>query len=368
MAGEAQALTEAGDLFAAFKARSRFGSLDGLRALSVLAVVWFHTSSITDLGSLQLLARTHQGVTLFFAISGFLIVTLLLRERERRGRIDLKAFYIRRSLRIFPLYYATLAVYLALVLVVERSSPSGREFLGNLVYFLTYTSNWFVLNEGRVIFYFAWSLAMEEQFYLVWPYLQATLTPRRALAAILLFIGIVAVVQLSAYGVPAAERGRVLRIAFGVPLAICFGVVLALTLNERRGYAFADWLFGHKASPIAWMMILLGCLAWKGTPDVAIHAAAVGLVGASVYREDHYLRPLLASRPLVHIGMVSYGIYLLHMLVKNVVLKVAGAAHIELASVPLFTLTVLGAIVVATVSFTTFEAHFQRWKPVHASA
>lgn len=132
-----------------FRNRRIFGSLDGLRALSVVAVIWHHT---TGPHVSALLASGPHGVTLFFAISGFLIVTLLLRERDRAGRIDLKAFYIRRSLRIFPLYYAVIAVYTLLVCVVERNNPVGREFFNNLPFFLIYTSNWFVLLEGRVIF------------------------------------------------------------------------------------------------------------------------------------------------------------------------------------------------------------------------
>lgn len=93
--------------------------------------------------------------------------TLLLRERERNSKIDLKAFYIRRSLRIFPLYYGVLFLYMVLVSVLERDSTAGQAFFNNLIYFATYTSNLFVPLDGRVIFYFAWSLAAEEQFYLM---------------------------------------------------------------------------------------------------------------------------------------------------------------------------------------------------------
>jgi peptidoglycan/LPS O-acetylase OafA/YrhL len=105
-----------------------------------------------------------QGVSLFFASSGFLITTLLLREKARNSRIDLKAFYVRRSLRIFPLYYGVLLVHIALVTLLERDSVTGQAFYDNLIYFATCTSNLFVPLDGRVIFYFAWSVAAEEPF------------------------------------------------------------------------------------------------------------------------------------------------------------------------------------------------------------
>lgn len=154
-----------------FRSTRFFASLDGLRCLSILAVIWHHTAGHSF--DLALSRRGHHGVTLFFAISGFLITTLLLREKQRLGDISLRKFYMRRSLRIFPLYYTVLLIYIALVAAMERGTHAGREFWGNLPAYATYTSNWFVDLKGeRVIFYFAWSLATEEQFYLVWPWVQ----------------------------------------------------------------------------------------------------------------------------------------------------------------------------------------------------
>uniref|UniRef100_UPI0025BF7B9B acyltransferase family protein n=1 Tax=Hydrogenophaga sp. TaxID=1904254 RepID=UPI0025BF7B9B len=137
-----------------FLALRRFDSLDGLRALAVIAVVWQHTAGKAFSGT-PLATIGGEGVTLFFAISGFLITTLLLRERDRRGTIDLRAFYVRRTLRIFPIYYLTLLTYVVLVWTFERDSEAGQEFFSNLPYFFTYTSNWFVELKERTIFYFA---------------------------------------------------------------------------------------------------------------------------------------------------------------------------------------------------------------------
>jgi peptidoglycan/LPS O-acetylase OafA/YrhL len=96
--------------------------LDGLRCLSIAAVIWHHAGGTRHSG---LLFRGHHGVSLFFAISGFLITTLLLRERVRNGQVSLGRFYGRRTLRIFPLYYAVIALYVALVYLLDRRSDAG---------------------------------------------------------------------------------------------------------------------------------------------------------------------------------------------------------------------------------------------------
>ena len=157
------------DPFASFMSVRNFSALDGLRAVSVLAVIWSHASGVHDLA---LLNQGRRGVDFFFAISGFLITTLLLREHSRSGGISLRDFYFRRTLRIFPLYYAVLCLYCVLAFLTLSGKPKGAEFWNNLPAFLTYTSNWFVSADHAgdgVTFYFAWSLATEEQFYLFWP-------------------------------------------------------------------------------------------------------------------------------------------------------------------------------------------------------
>lgn len=93
-----------------FLRQRTFGSLDGLRAISIIGVVWHHTGADTGLRGMT---RGFLGVDLFFVISGFLIVSLLLRERRRTGAISLRAFYARRLLRIFPLYYGVLGTLTA---------------------------------------------------------------------------------------------------------------------------------------------------------------------------------------------------------------------------------------------------------------
>ena len=131
--------------------------LDGLRGLAILPVIWHHSTPRLLPG---VLGKGAVGVDLFFALSGFLITTLLLRERRERGSISLGAFYARRSLRIFPLYYAVLAAYAARALTSPASFAPAAHFLRSLPYHATYTANWFVDYSvpHDVIFAFSWTV------------------------------------------------------------------------------------------------------------------------------------------------------------------------------------------------------------------
>lgn len=339
-----------------FLAQRRFGSLDGLRALSILAVVWHHTAPA---GLPTALAHAGaNGVTLFFAISGFLITSLLLAERARTGGVDLRAFYIRRALRIFPLYYLVLAVYVVVVALLERDALARQAFFHHLPYFASYTSNLFVALEGRTIFYFAWSLATEEQFYLLWPPLLVWAGVARAAWPLGLLAG-------------ATLAGGLLGVAglAAVPLALLAGALMAMALRHPRGWAVLQPLLGTPAAPLAWALVLVAAAMAGWAP--LVHLAATGLVGACVLRESHALSGLLQWRPLVHVGVVSYGVYLLHMLCKNLAQRLLAAggwgadSAVGAWMLPLATLGL--AVAAATFSFRTYEAWFLRRKPRHVA-
>lgn len=336
--------------FSRFREQRYFGSLDGLRALSIIAVIWSHTApSWTGAAGAETGAN---GVTLFFAISGFLITTLLLRERERHGSIDLKAFYLRRTLRIFPLYYAVLLIYLIAVLTFENGTEAGENFFSNLKYFATYTSNLFVPLDGRVIFFFAWSLATEEQFYLIWPPLMILLGSQgRALT----LLGLVMAICVLAQWANNPWAGV-------VPIAITGGCALAILLHSEKGYALCHTVLGHSASGLAILALLVPALVWPALPDTLIHVLCVALVGACVMRESHLLSGLLRFRPLAYIGTVSYGMYLIHMLCKNLMIRILGALNLEQEGLALFFSTLALVVLVAGLSYRYFESFFLRLK------
>lgn len=337
----------------AFLQTRYFPSLDGLRCLSIVAVIWHHAAGASG----GVLAKGYLGVNLFFAISGFLITTLLIREQGSQGTIDLGAFYARRTLRIFPLYYLVLALYTVLTLRIEPDSPAGAQFRANLPYFATYTSNWFVARDAgtRVIFYFAWSLATEEQFYAVWPsiirFARAWYGP--AIAAVLALVAHVAAGSAVAAG---WIDGRLLaaRIAASIAPAICFGCLAAIVLHRPAGLRFAQSLLGRRASAAAVGVLLAGCMAVDAVPQIAIEALMAVLVAACCLRRGGQLGTLLENRLVRHVGTVSYGMYLLHMLVINAVRRLLpdqGGVVVFAVALPLTAL-------VATLSYESIEKHF----------
>ncbi len=338
-----------------------FGSLDGLRAISIIAVIWQHTgapafpdSVLSGVGS--------EGVTLFFAISGFLITTLLLRERAKFGHINLKAFYARRTLRIFPLYYAVLFLYVIAVLLFERETPAGQQFFKNFWYFFTYTSNWFVELQDRTIFYIAWSLAAEEQFYLLWPPVLVLLaTSKRALALLALILVVLVALELGPM-VGAFHHAGLAWFVDKVPLAIILGAAGALLLDHPRGFALLEPVLGRYGSSILMAIISGLVLSWPQAPRALLHLVLVMLVLSTCMAPVHGLQRLLTLRPLVTIGTISYGMYLLHLLAGHAAEKLLVKAGIALNWQGSFVVTLVASALAAALSYRYYESWFLKMK------
>ena len=353
------------DAYRLFRSTKTFDSLNGFRGIAVLMVIWHHTTSKLFAG-IQILHLGYLGVEFFFVISGFLITTLLLREKEKTGKISLKHFYIRRSLRIFPIYYTIILVYFIVVNIFERGTPAGLGFMSNLKYYLTYTSNWFVeLDQPRVIFYLAWSLATEEQFYLVWPSIEKFLKERWVILAA---IGMILVSTFAALGmftwiIP--YKSLPTTILKRISVAICLGVLLAHVFHSRRSFAVAYKILGYRWSCIIALMGLIAAMQFQPRMSTMnlnlIFVMMMLLIGSCVIREDHWLAKPMAWPPLALVGLLSYGIYLMHMLCFNAVKMFAAAVgvHYKYIAFPLTTLLVVGA---AWVSYTYFESYFLRLK------
>jgi peptidoglycan/LPS O-acetylase OafA/YrhL len=141
--------------------------LDGLRGIAILVVLAAHTGvpGFADGGG-------GAGVTLFFVLSGFLITSLLLAEKSRYGRVDLRAFYVRRALRLFPALAAALIVValLAVTGLMPQDARVGVDYRIVLAGVVCYVANWvWVAGQPIGMLSHTWSLAVEEQFYILWP-------------------------------------------------------------------------------------------------------------------------------------------------------------------------------------------------------
>lgn len=335
-----------------------FGSLDGLRAIAVLGVIWQHVAGLHG----GALGRAGLGVSLFFAISGFLITTLLLREHRRDGSLHLRRFYIRRTLRIFPLYFAVLGLYVVLVALTRHGTAEGTQFFDNLAAYATYTSNWFV--QGSVaedaIFYHAWSLATEEQFYLVWPALLLAVLalvhmPGRglALACAVLGAGVLAD-QVATHVIEGSSFG--LTVVRSIATPICLGAILAAILHHPAGYDTAGRILGsQRAAPLLALALIVSL---QTLPTFCVELCMALLVAAVCVREDHPLAAGLAAGPLRLVGVVSYGVYLMHMLAANAVRPLLGHD----VGIDVFAAAAIVAVAMAYVSYRFFETPILRLK------
>ena len=272
--------------------------LDGLRALAVMAVAWSHWERPYQYG-----LPFGAGVHLFYVLSGFLITGILLRLRELDDkRTALTAFYIHRALRILPAFYA------ALLLAWLVDSATADEILKWHATFLT-TVLIFSRAEWPGALSHFWSLAVEEQFYLVWPWL-IVFAPRHLLAALVAFAilaaplwrlslasagyseslqGVLTLGSLDSLGV-----GALLAVTRCRPnLLLCaLAPRLALWIAELLGAALPPWLVVTK--PL-FQAAVFGWLVLRASDGFT------GLAGR-----------LLASRPVVYLGKISYGVYLIH--------------------------------------------------------
>jgi peptidoglycan/LPS O-acetylase OafA/YrhL len=332
---------------ARFLAQRHFGSLDGLRCLAILPVVWHHATPYPLPG---IWGKGPAGVDLFFCISGFLITTLLLREKARTGKLALGAFYLRRALRILPLYYAVLLSYVVFALCLPAALPQRAHFFRTLPLYASFTANWFA-DFGvshPILFSFAWSLCIEEQFYAFWPWLVRSCSARGALIAMCALLVVDCLAERSSIG------GYPFRIVTSFAAPIGFGALAALLLSERRSFDALFRLLGRAwSAPLA-----LASVFWPGAPLLVFQASLATLVCTAVIREHHGLSWLLRARAVSYVGAVSYGLYLLNSTAIAVVRR-AFPAHASASGFVFFASLPL-ALVLAALSHRYFEAPFLR--------
>lgn len=350
----------------------RFDYFDGLRSVSIFIVILYHSGPRFGIDG-PLVGAGHAGVDLFFVISGFLITTLLVKEKEKYGAINLKNFYFRRALRIFPLYYLMLFGHLLLCLyVIDEAYPAeSAQFVGNFFYFFTYTSNWFVsLNdEHRTILYHAWSLAAEEQFYLCWPpVLYLVRKKSRALAMVLLASAVS--LAFRSYGASSPELLTVLpaKIISSIPLGICVGVLLSLLLHSRHGEVVFRAI-NRKLVPEFSVLVLIVSYAFYAAGSISI--TFLQLVMGFCVMVLSTNRPFLASGLftsdlVVRYGKVSYGQYLYHMLCLNAVMWLG--SMVSVPGVVSLSVVFVASYVVSVASYVYFESYFLGKKKKYSSA
>jgi peptidoglycan/LPS O-acetylase OafA/YrhL len=301
----------------------RIPALDGLRAIAVVLVMAGHGSDAylphwSESLWLAPLVNASLGVRLFFVLSGFLITTLLLREHQRNGFIDWRAFLFRRCLRIWPAIYAYLAVMLLLTsLGIVIISPG--QFLAAATFSWNYASLWLHHGspQGSWFLGHLWTLALEQQFYLIWPLIIVGLGWRHAgRLAILVPLALPLLRVLCWLAFP-GQRGQLGMMFHTAIDSILIGCAFAIYQQPIR-----RWLVGRPwVLPLAFGFVfllspLLGDLLrpWRITIGFGLDGVACGILILAAKDPFSQLAQRWATslqwRPLVGLGTISYGLYL----------------------------------------------------------
>ena len=328
--------------------------LDGLRAIAACGVMISH--ALKELSRFAGHAPHHslelgrQGVTMFFALSGFLITYLLLEEREREGHIDLRAFYVRRILRIWPLYFVALGLAIA-----YHGQTTG------LLLFLFFLSNVaFVTDRYVPDTAPLWSIGIEEQFYALWPLVVSRV--RRLvplLVCVIVALPIARVAVHHALG-PGRHVANDLLGTFGYD-AMAVGALFAI--GYRNGNALLLRI-ARTAWPHLAFAALVGLLAVNqlGWLHVLLPPLVALLTSIFIVAQVASPRPLinLEAPPLRFVGRISFGVYVYHMLVIALLVRVLGTTELPGAAIVVVVCAV--TIVVAALSYRLIERPFLRLK------
>ena len=344
--------------------------LDGLRAIAVLAVIAYHLNPAWAPGGLL-------GVGVFFTLSGYLITDLLLGQREATGRLQLGDFWLRRARRLLPALFLMLAVVVAWVTLLDRSLLPGLR--GDVLAAVGYVSNWW--NIVREASYFArfgppppldhlWSLAVEEQFYLIWPWLLwlglRYVPGRYTLAGLTLAGAALSAAAMALIYQPGVDPTRVYEGTDTRAFGLLIGAALAMVWPSRELRADRVNHLGRLLSDGAGVvgLVVIGILVWQTSEyapflykgGIVLLSVATVLVLTALVHPASWLGVAVGWSPLRWLGVRSYGIYLWHYPI--IVLTAPGPQ--QRINLSLEVLQVVATIVVAALSWQFFEEPIRR--------
>jgi peptidoglycan/LPS O-acetylase OafA/YrhL len=333
--------------------------LDGLRGLAVCGVLLFHANGLLRGGYL--------GVDLFFVLSGFLITSILVREHEKSGTIDLKAFWVRRARRLLPALLSlipAIALY-ARTLAAKDELPGLRA---DALATIGYVANWRAILARRSYWEMftapsplehTWSLAIEEQFYVVWPLLVFALlvVAKKNVRALLLTSVVLGLASCAAMAVLYATGGDTTRVYLGTDTrgaAILVGAALATSgLVRGKPSRVVDGIAiaGAIVLAIAWLRL-------DGQDDRLYRGgfwitelAGAALLLACVRNPEGIVARVFSLKPLRLMGLVSYGVYLWHWPIYVVLTP----ERVHLGAIPLLVVRIALTLAIAAASYRWFE-------------
>lgn len=302
---------------AAHQNRSYYPALDGLRGLAILLVIFYH-----NFGFINYFFFGWLGVDLFFVLSGFLITDILLNSSGKRG--FLRNFYMRRVLRIFPLYYLTLLIFLVILPLFNLKDVNLDYYVNNQLWFWTYLQNWLLIfypsTSKAESLNHLWSLAVEEQFYLVWPFIILAIRKLKAILLLLvtLLIGVVTL-RFCLWIYQIEDLAYFNLYTFSRIDGICIGSMLAVLRKISPGSINRYFTFIVLAlAALNFVFYFFNKESRFSYPYLAIagyttFAIIFGLlVNEGVERDNVIVNKIFDSRILKFFGSISYSLYVFH--------------------------------------------------------
>jgi peptidoglycan/LPS O-acetylase OafA/YrhL len=353
--------------------RSYYPALDGLRGIAILLVVFLH-----NFGFMNYFFFGWLGVDLFFVLSGFLITDILLNSLGKPH--FLRNFYMRRILRIFPLFYLILIICLFILPAIKSLHLDVSYYQNNQFWLWTYLQNWlFVFREpyGDKILLHTWSLAVEEQFYLVWPV--TILLVRRPKVLLGIALSVLLLVVFARYFI---WSYHIKDLAYGSLYTftridgLCIGSMLALLMKVNPSFLkkyTTHIVLLMAAVNFGFYFINTGhsfTLPYLALAGYTTFAVLFGiLVHEAVVDESKPIRFILNNRMLKFFGKISYGLYVYHWPVYMVLFayfrnsisdrNILSYHQAELASGVLVTII---AVLISVASYRYFEKPFLKFK------
>lgn len=372
------------------KSKIFFPNLDGLRFFSFLVVFFYHghlsvfsylkDASPRVYGVIEFLFQHgNLGVNFFFVLSGFLITYLLIKEKELTGTIHVPKFYVRRILRIWPMYYLCVFIGFVAFAVMKKMSGMPVEENANPLYYLFFAANFDIMHTwpekpDALILSVLWSVAVEEQFYLTWPIILKFI-PLKGYKYVFPSIMALSLIFRSFHtGDNDTEFGIRYFHTLSVIGDMALGGLMAYYVSYENKFKSFVTNLGRPAIVLLYVLTLVVTLfkdAIFSTGTLIIfERIVIAFLFGMIIMEQNYAKNSLFKmgnfKLVSKLGIYTYGLYCLHFLGLYFSIKIMNKLQLD-GSLPwvsfgIITLALLLSIVISLASYYFFEKRFLQWK------
>ncbi len=372
------------------KAKIFFPNLDGLRFISFFVVFLFHSnqsilSYLNDshprlYATINFFSRHgNLGVNFFFVLSGFLITYLLIKEKELTGTIHIGKFYVRRILRIWPLYYLCVIIGFVVFPILKQMSGDPAMENAHPWYYISFFANFDIMHSWPVkpdalLLTILWSVAVEEQFYLSWPVI-LRFVPLKWFKFVFPAIMIFSLVFRAMHTGPGETEFAIRYFhTFSVIGDMALGGLLAYLVSYENRFKSAIVNL-PKAAILFIYLAALGLALFKdelflNTAGMIFDRLVIGCFFGLIILEQNYAKNSLFKmskfKTMSKLGIYTYGLYCLHLMGLYLAIKVMNALRLDGSvtweAFAIFILAFVLALVISLSSYHLFEKWFLRWK------